>query len=82
MFRKIITAAVATAVIGTAAITAPTQAEAHGIGVGIAAGIIGGAIIGSAIASQNGYYYPAYEHCHRVWFQDDWGHTYWRRICR
>jgi hypothetical protein len=92
MFKKFITAALATAVIGTAAITAPTQAEAHGgVGLGIAAGILGGVVVGSAIANNgyynNGYYggpvyYEGYHHCHRVLFQDDWGHQYFRRVCR
>jgi len=92
MFKTFITAAVATAVIGTAAITAPTQAEAHGgVGLGIAAGLVGGAIIGSAIANNNynnGYYgrpvvyEDGYVHCHRVAFVDSWGYEHVRRVCR
>jgi len=95
MIKKFITAAVATAVIGTAAITVPTAAEANGFGAGLAAGAIGGAIVGGAIAnSQNHYYGPGYgpgyagpvyedgyAHCHRVLFRDDFGREYWRRVC-
>jgi hypothetical protein len=92
MFKTLITAAVATALIGTAAITAPTQAEAHDhVGLGIAAGILGGAIVGSAIANNgyyNGYYgrpvyyEDGYVHCRRVAFVDNWGYEHVRRVCR
>eukprot|EP01037_Dinobryon_pediforme_P038257 gene38257-46169_t len=53
MFKKFITATLATLVIATASVSASTQAEAHGIGgLGIAASILGGVVIGTAIASQ------------------------------
>lgn len=84
MIRKFITAAVATAVIGTATLTAPTEAQAHGshVGVGIAAGIIGGTILGAAIAnSRNTYYEDDYVRCYDRRFVDDWGHVHWRRVC-
>lgn len=62
---KTITALAAAAVIGVAALGAPTQADARGWhhgGGGVAAGVIGGlaagAIIGSA--ASGGYYGPGY----------------------
>lgn len=92
MIRKFLTAAVATAVIGMAALTAPTPALAYGhhgfgVGAGIAAGVIGGAIVGSAIANQPRTYVetPVYEDdyvtCHRVLFRDNFGREYYRRVC-
>ncbi len=95
MIRTFITAAVATTLIGTAAITVPTSAEARGggFGVGLGAGLIGGAIVGGAIAnSQNHYYAPGYNSgpvyedgyygCRRVLFRDEYGNEHWRRVCR
>jgi hypothetical protein len=92
--KKIIAALVTASVIAVASIGASTTAEAHGPGpgFGIAAGILGGLVVGSAIASQNRYYnddyvvvrHPVYEDevvCHRVQFVDDYGRSYWRRVC-
>lgn len=76
MIRKFVTAAVATAVIGTATLAAPTAAEAHGagLGVGIAAGIIGGTILGAAIAQPH-YYNDGPRYYYRpaapVYYDDD-----------
>ena len=62
---KTFTALAAAAVIGVAALSVPTQADARGWhrGGGVAAGVIGGlaagAIIGSAAAG-GGYYGPGY----------------------
>ena len=97
MFKKFITATVAVLAIGSAAVVAPTQAEARGWGPGwgVAAGVVGGAIVGSAIVNQNRYYdgpyaydngpvvyEDGYVHCHRVAFVDSYGYEHVRRVCR
>jgi hypothetical protein len=92
MMKTFITVAITTALIGTAAISVPTTAQANGFGAGLATGVIGGAIVGGAIANNQrhygqGYYDgPVYEdggyaHCRRVLFHDDYGHETWRRVC-
>lgn len=83
MFKTFIIAAVAITLVGGAAITTSTEAEAHGgIGLGIAAGLVTGAVVGSAIvASQDRYYDGDYTYCRHVRFVDDYGHVFWRRVC-
>jgi hypothetical protein len=70
--QKILTALVAAGVIGVAAITTSSSAQAWwGWGPAVAGGVVAGAIVGGAIASRPYYYpygpYPYYGRPCRVW---------------
>jgi hypothetical protein len=80
--RKILTALVAAATIGVAAITTSSSAQAWwGWGPAVAGGVIAGAIVGGALAARP-YYYPYYygpypypyygPRCRRVWNGYTW----------
>ncbi|MDR3494639.1 MAG: hypothetical protein P4L82_08550 [Ancalomicrobiaceae bacterium] len=90
---KFIAALCTSALIATAFVGSATQAEAHDVGLGIAAGIIGGVAVGSIIASQprERVYVEERPHrvyeedvtvCRKVLYEDDYGHRYWKRVCR
>ena len=96
--KRIVAALIATSLVAATAVGSATEAQAHDHGFGIAAGIIGGIAVGSALASQrqyddDAYYYRHHHHhrryyveedvsCRNVRFVDDYGHRYWRQVCR
>lgn len=71
--------------LGVAAFLAATAVPASADGGRVAAGVIGGlaagAILGGALASQPGYYAPAYGYpYHRCWFARQRVYNHWGRF--